>query len=133
MLTRLDPFAEMLRLQSMFAEPAKQPVAPAVDIIEDDQALVVRAELPGVKAEDLAIEVENNVLTLSGERKAEARYEKAGVHRVERWTGRFARSFTLPRSVDAEHIDAKLKDGVLELTLPKRAEAKQRKISVKTD
>lgn len=133
MLTRFDPFAEMTRFHHELARQLDQPrgFAPAVDIFEDTDAIHVKAELPGVKSEDVKIDVENNVLTLRGERKLERRDEKDSYHRVERSYGAFARQFMLPRTVDAEKIEAELKEGVLTVRLPKRAEVKPRQISVK--
>lgn len=133
MLTRFDPFAEMNRLHSELTRQseASRSFAPAVDIFEDAEAIHVKAELPGVKSEDVKIDVENNVLTLRGERKLERDEKKDNYHRVERWYGSFARQFLLPRTVDAEKIDAELKEGVLTVRLPKRAEIKARQIAVK--
>ncbi len=133
MLTRFDPFAELNRFQremSRSFEPSSW--TPAVDIFEDKESIQVRAELPGVKTEDVKVDVENNVLTLRGERKLEHEDKKDSYHRIERWYGAFTRQFMLPRTVDPEHIDAQLKDGVLTVRLPKRAEVKPRQISVKS-
>lgn len=96
--------------------------APAVDVSETEAAYVLHAELPAVKKENVQISVENGVLTLSGERKLEKTTDdpQRKLHRVERSYGRFARSFSLPDTVDAEHIAAAYKDGMLEITLPKR-------------
>jgi HSP20 family protein len=133
MLTRFDPFAEMTRFQTEIARQLEgsRSFSPAVDIYEDAEAIHVKAELPGVKSEDLKIDVENNVLSLRGERKLERQDEKDSYHRVERWYGSFARQFMLPRTVDAEKIEASLKEGVLTVRLPKRAEVKPRQISIK--
>jgi HSP20 family protein len=134
MLTRFDPFAELNRFQSEIArslESSPRTVAPAVDIFEDKDAILVRAELPGVRSDDVKIEVENNVLTLRGQRKLDHEDKKDGYHRVERWYGSFTRQFMLPRTVDSETIDAQLKDGVLTVKLPKKTEVKQRTIAVK--
>ncbi len=134
MLTRFDPFAELSRFQSEIArsfDPSPRHVAPAVDIFEEKDAILVRAELPGVRSEDVKIEVENNILTLRGERKLDHEDRKDGYHRVERWHGSFTRQFILPRTVDAEAIDAQLKDGVLTVKLPKKNEVRQRSIAVR--
>ena len=128
MLTRFDPFAELARA----VDGSTRGFAPAVDIFEDKEAIFVRAELPGVKSEDVKIDVESNVLTLRGNRKLDHEDRKDGYHRVERWYGSFSRQFVLPRSVDAESIDARLTDGVLTVRLPKKSETKQRSIAVKT-
>lgn len=134
MLTRFDPFAELNRFQSEIArslESSPRNVAPAVDIFEDKDAILVRAELPGVRSEDVKVEVENNILTLRGQRKLDHEDKKDGYHRVERWHGSFTRQFMLPRTVDSETIDAQLKDGVLTVKLPKKSEIRQRTIAVK--
>jgi HSP20 family protein len=105
--------------------------APAVDIRETDEALTLVAELPGLKREDVTITLENNVLTLSGERKFEKEAKQENYHRIERAYGSFARSFTLPNNVKADQVQAAFKDGVLSITLPKVEEAKPRKIEIK--
>jgi len=104
--------------------------APAVDIYEKDGNIVLKAELAGIDAKSVDIRVENNVLTLRGERKVEDDVKKDSFHRVERAYGAFTRSFTLPTTVDTAHIKAESKDGVLKLTLPKREEAKPKQIQI---
>ena len=104
--------------------------APAVDIYEQEGNIVLKAELPGVDPKDVDVRVENNVLTLRGERKLESDVKKEGYHRVERAYGTFSRSFTLPNVVDTEKIKAEYKDGVLQVTLPQREEAKPKQIQV---
>lgn len=142
MLTRWDPFTEMSRLQdellrSTFvprngtsgANGTRAAFAPAVDVFEDGEAFVVQAELPGMTLEDVNVGVENDLLTLAGERKS----EREDGHAIrERWYGAFSRSFKLPRTVDVEKIDATLKDGVLTVRLPKRESVKPRRIEVKS-
>jgi HSP20 family protein len=103
---------------------------PAVDIYETDAAVVVKAEVPGVEKESIGVEVKDDVLVLKGERKYEKEVREESVHRIERSYGTFQRSFTLPTSVDQEKISANLKDGVLEVTLPKKELAKPKQISV---
>jgi HSP20 family protein len=103
---------------------------PAVDIVETKDELVVSADLPGVNKEDIKVNVQNNVLTFSGERKHETKIEENNYHRMERSYGFFSRSFTLPATVKADAIKAVYKDGVLHLTLPKVEEAKPRQIVV---
>lgn len=135
MLAHWDPFTELNRLGNQLArgtEPRRGAFAPMVDILEKEDAILVKAELPGVKPEDVHVHVENNVLTLSGERKLEHEEDKDGYHRVERWYGAFQRSFALPRSVDPEAIEANLDAGVLSVRLPKRAEVQPRRIAVKS-
>jgi HSP20 family protein len=104
--------------------------APAVDIFEKDGNIVLTAELPGIDPKAVDIRVENNVLTLQGERKFDKELQKDSFHRVERAYGSFTRSFTLPNAVDTEKIKAEFKDGVLTLTIPKREEAKPKQIKV---
>jgi HSP20 family protein len=105
--------------------------APAVDIYEHEGNLVLKAELPGIDPKDVQMHVENNVLTLEGERKFDSEVKREQYHRVERAYGHFSRSFTLPNMVDAEKIKAEFsKDGVLRVTLPQREEAKPKQISI---
>ncbi len=104
--------------------------APAVDIYETDDAVVVNAELPGLEKNQVSVEVRDGVLTLRGERKAETKVKGEYIHRIERSYGSFARSFELPRNVDPEKIKASLKDGILEIRIPKTEEAKPRRIEV---
>ncbi len=104
--------------------------APAVDIFEQDGDIVLKAELPGVDAKDVDVRVENNVLTLRGERKLDNEVKKESYHRVERAYGSFSRSFTLPTVVDTEKIKAEYRDGVLRVNLPKREEARPKQISI---
>jgi len=94
--------------------------APAVDIFEQDGNIVLKAELPGVDPKDVDVRVENNVLTVRGERKLDNEVQKENYHRVERAYGSFSRSFTLPTVVDTEKIKADYRDGVLRVTVPKR-------------
>lgn len=104
---------------------------PAVDIFEtQDHEYVVKAELPDLKREDIAVTFENGVLTLAGERKTEFDAGQGTYHRSERVYGRFSRSFTLPATVDANRIQASYKDGVLTVRVPQREEAKARQITV---
>lgn len=138
MLGRFDPFEELSRLQDDWSralgrrERGRVAFQPAVDIYESKDAIFVKADLPGVKAEDVTLHVENHVLTLTGERKMEKVESDEGWHRVESTYGAFTRSFQLPNGVDVEAIDASMNDGILTLKLPKRAEAQPRRIQVKT-
>ncbi len=91
---------------------------PSVDVVEQDKQFVLKAELAGIPKEDIKVNIENNILTISGERKSEV--EDKENHRIERFYGSFSRSFTLPENIDEEAIKAESKDGVLYLTLPKR-------------
>lgn len=104
---------------------------PAVEVVETDGSIVLTAELPGMKKEDLTIELEDNLLTLKGEKKTEREEKEARYHVWERSYGSFERSFTLPRSVDAKAIIANFEDGVLTVTMAKTAEAKGKMIEIK--
>ena len=106
---------------------------PQVDIFENKDQIVLEAELPGMKPEDVNISIENNVLTIHGERKFEKKDEKDNFHRVERSYGSFTRSFTLPPTVSSENANAEFENGVLRLTLAKREEAKPRRIEIKAN
>jgi HSP20 family protein len=145
-IVRWEPFRELLSTQDRFNQlfnqtfsqvfgPEGQELgsrawAPAVDIYENDQNLVIKAELPGVDPKDVEVRVENNTLFLKGERKFEKESDEGNYHRVERSYGSFSRSFTLPSSVNTENAQAEYKDGVLTLTLAKREEAKPKTIKI---
>ncbi len=130
MLTRWDPFSEISRLHGeVFGDPSRG-FTPAVDIKEEDGAIVLHAELPGLKPEDIEVHVENNVLTLSGERSVETKSEDEKFHRVERRYGSFSRAFVLPKHVDGDAIEAALDQGVLTLRLPKRNAVEKRRIAI---
>jgi HSP20 family protein len=105
--------------------------SPVVDIYDKGGEVVIHAELPGMKKEDIDIRVENNVLTLRGKRERKEEVKEEGYFRSERAYGSFSRSFSLPTSVDVKKIVAEYKDGVLSLTLPKAEEAKPRQIDIK--
>jgi HSP20 family protein len=102
---------------------------PPVDVAETQEKIIVRAEVPGLKQEDIQIEFENGLLTLRGERKLE-KSEGMTWHRVERIYGNFSRSFTLPRTVDPERIAATYREGILEIEVPKKEEAKPKNIRI---
>ena len=104
--------------------------APTVDIYEHEGNIVLKAEIPGIDPKDVDVRVENNTLTLKGERKLDSEVKKENYHRVERSYGAFTRSFTLPNVVDTTNIKAEYKDGVLRVTLPRREEAKPKSISI---
>lgn len=112
------------------AEPSTRPWAPAVDIYETENSIVLKAELPGIDPKDVEVRVEDNTLYMKGERKFEKETKDENYHRVERSYGSFARSFSLPNSIDADKVVAEYKDGVLNLTLPKREEAKPKTIRI---
>ena len=107
--------------------------SPLVDIIESDGEYLVKAELPEIAKEDVSVRVEDGVLSISGERKAEVAKEEKKIHRVERAYGRFTRSFRLPENADASKVTARFKDGVLQVTLPKVAEAKASAVKISVD
>jgi HSP20 family protein len=117
---------------NMFGEPFSQGAwTPAVDIFEaQNHDLVVKAELPAMKKEDIKVSVEQNVLTLEGERKFDESVAKDQYHRLERGFGAFRRSFTLPATADAARISASYVDGVLTITIPQREEAKAREVAI---
>jgi HSP20 family protein len=142
--TPADPFRELQHvLNRLFGSgftlffPEREEIwslmnwSPVCDIYENENEIVVKAELPEVKKDDVHVEVENNVLTIRGERRFEEEAKRENYHRVERSYGEFMRSFTLPTTVDTDKINAGFKDGVLRLVLPKRAEAKPKQIEVK--
>ena len=139
-MTRWDPFRDVARLQEdmarmledrRFAAGESVGWTPACDIYEDDEAVTLRFELSGVEPKDVDVRFENGVLTLRGERKLEKEDRRENYHRIELGYGTFTRSFSLPGTVDAEKIRAESKNGVLVVTLPKRAEARPRSIQVK--
>jgi len=105
---------------------------PNIDIYEDKDKLTVKAELPGMKPEDVQVSLDGNTLMISGERKEEQERKEGETYRSERFFGRFQRSVTLPQSVDPQNIQATYRDGVLTVTLPKAEEAKPKQIDVKT-
>ena len=139
-LVRWDPIRELAamevdRLNNMFSnfygEGLSRGWVPPVDIYETEQhELVIKAEFPDVKREDIGVTFENNVLTLKGERKGEQQISRDRFQRVERFQGTFSRSFTLPATVDAGKISATYKDGVLTVRLPQREEARPKQITV---
>jgi len=143
-IVRYDPFRDLRTLQEevnrLFSTNLTRAFgdegigrgawAPSVDIYENKDHIVLEAELPGMKQEDFDLSIENNVITLRGERKFEKTDETDSYHRVERSYGAFTRSFTLPQTVSAEGANAEYNDGVLRVTLPKREETKARRIQV---
>jgi HSP20 family protein len=104
---------------------------PPVDLFDDGNQFVLRAEVPGMRKEDIDISLHGEVLTLAGERKETDEYSKAETYRSERFLGRFQRSFTLPAMVDPRKVEASYRDGILTITLPKAEEAKPKQIEVK--
>ncbi len=112
------------------AVPAAAMWAPAVDIYESGDEIVVKAEVPGIDRDAVAVEVKDGILTLRGERKFEKEENEENYHRIERSYGAFVRSFALPSSIDPEKVNAVLRDGVLEVKLTKKEQAKPRKVTV---
>ena len=145
-MVRFDPFRELSQMQDrinrIFGDAYTRRFdsddltqrgewLPPVDIYENaHQEIVLKAELPGIAREDIDLRVENNTLTLRGERKREADVKTEQYHRVERSYGSFSRSFALPTRIDTEKVRAEFKDGVLTIALPVKAEAKPRQIEV---
>jgi HSP20 family protein len=121
-----EPFARMANDEDL----ATGTWVPPVDVAETQDKILVRAEVPGMKQDDIAIEFENGVLTIKGERRLEKNDDAVTWHRVERTYGNFVRSFTLPRTVDAERIGATYREGVLEIEIPKKEEAKPKQIRI---
>ncbi len=105
---------------------------PAVDIVEEKERFVLRADVPGVKPEDIEVDMENGVLTVSGRRNEESSEEHEGMRRVERISGRFFRRFSLPDTANADAISATSKDGILEVVIPKQPAVQARRITVQT-
>lgn len=143
MLTRWDPFHELTTLQREMnrlfqdysvgrgeQELAASSFAPPVDIYEDEHNVTLKMEIPGVDQKDLDIRVENNTLTVRGERKFEKDEKEENFHRIERHYGSFMRSFTLPNTVDTDSVSADYDNGVLKIRLAKREEAKPKQIKV---
>ena len=139
LITRWDPFREMERMNRLFSDQLGAitddgaltgSFVPPVDVYEDEQNLVLKLEVPGMNEEDLKVSLENNTLTVSGERKFEKEEKEENFHRIERRYGTFTRTFRLPNTVDAEKVDASYDKGVLKVTLAKRAEAKAKTIKV---
>ena len=143
-ITRWDPFREVAALQNrmnaLFQDVtrgqesndvlATTGFVPAVDVYEDEHKVVLKLEVPGVREQDLDIRVENDTLTVKGERKFEKEEKEENFHRIERRYGSFYRAFTLPSTVDTEHINANYNAGVLKLELSKKAEAQPKQIKV---
>ncbi|HSE36805.1 MAG TPA: Hsp20/alpha crystallin family protein, partial [Blastocatellia bacterium] len=112
-------------------EVALKAWTPAVDVYEDENAYLIKLELPEVNRDDVKVSLNENTLSISGERRVENEQKRENYHRVERSYGQFYRSFTLPPNVDTGAINAEFKEGMLRLTLPKKEEAKPKQIEVK--
>jgi len=140
-ITRWDPYRDVIALQSrmnsLFRDMngENDPVTaasfvPAVDIYEDNQKVVLKLEVPGIDEKDLDVRVENNTLTVKGERKFEAEEKEQNFHRIERRYGSFYRAFTLPSTVDTQNIGANYTAGVLKLELKKKPEAQPKQVKI---
>jgi HSP20 family protein len=143
-ITRWDPFRDVLALQnrmnSLFQDYSRNQgeneavsaagFVPPVDVYEDEHKVVLKLEVPGIRQEDLGISVENNTLTIQGQRKFEKEEKEENFHRIERRYGSFYRAFTLPTTVNQEEIKANYDAGILKVELAKRAEAKPKQIKV---
>ncbi len=130
-----DPFQHLRLFEDavtrLVSEPrASRPWSPAVDIFENENELVLKADLPAIKPEDIDVQVENQTLTLKGTRKFEQTADKGGYHRIERSYGNFVRTFTVPTTVDTEKVSADYNHGVLTVRLPKKEAAKPRQVKV---
>ncbi|MGB7590952.1 MAG: Hsp20/alpha crystallin family protein [Terriglobia bacterium] len=143
-IVRFEPFRDLLTSQREYVRLLKEAFspmsgetevstrswAPPVDIYETEDAIVLKAELPGIDPKDVEVRVEDNTLYLKGERNYEKDVNEQNYHRIERSYGSFARSFSLPNSISAEKVKAEYKDGLLTLTMPKREEAKPKTIKI---
>ena len=143
MLTRWEPFRDLVsfqeRMNRLFQDtlgPSREELmtsgtfVPPVDIYEDEQAITLKLEVPGLEEKDIEVQLENNTLTVRGERKFEKEEKEENFHRIERRYGAFARSFTLPNTVDTGNVQASYENGILKIQLAKRAEAKPKQIKV---
>ncbi|MGA7907681.1 MAG: Hsp20/alpha crystallin family protein [Candidatus Sulfotelmatobacter sp.] len=143
-LTRWEPFREFSTLQDRmnrlfresFSEAGRDEslttssFAPAADVYEDEHKVTLKIEVPGIDEKDIDVRVENNTLTVHGERKIEKEEKEENYRRVERQYGSFTRTFTLPTTVDTDHVQANYDKGVLKIALPKKAEAKPKQIKI---
>jgi HSP20 family protein len=143
-ITRWDPFREFSTLQDRMNSLFRQnygtegreeslttsSFAPAVDVYEDEHQVTLKIEVPGVDEKDIDVRIENNVLTVHGERKFEKEEKEENFRRVERQYGSFTRTFTLPNTVDSENVQASYDKGILKIALPKKSEAKPKQIKV---
>ena len=143
MLTRWYPFRDLVsfqeRMNRLFQDnlaPSQEEMmtsgtfVPAVDVYEDEHAITLKLEVPGIEEKDIDVRLENNTLTVRGERKFEKEEKEENFHRIERRYGAFARSFTLPNTVDTGKVEASYDSGILKIRLAKRAEAKPKQIQV---
>jgi HSP20 family protein len=140
-MSRWEPFRDMLSLRadmdrlfsSLFGHTPEEREgfwAPVIDIEEDNENILVKAEIPGMKKDDIKVSVQGNMLNITGERKQESEAKNKTFHRVERTYGKFSRMITLPTDVDSDKVKASYKDGILNITLPKPESVKPRHIDV---
>ncbi len=143
-IIRWDPFRDLVsirdKMNRLFEDAVTQrgeekelvasSWAPAVDIYEDESQLVLTAEVPGLSDKDVEIKIEDNVLSIQGERKLEKETREENYHRIERAYGAFYRSFTLPNYIDQDKIKAEHENGILKITMPKKAELKPRQVRI---
>jgi|SRR5947209_11746926 len=136
-ITRIDPFRELASFFENWATPttgkdqlAAGTFVPPVDVYEDEHNLVLKLEIPGLNEEDLNVSLENNTLTVQGERKFEKEEKEENFHRIERRYGSFTRTFRLPNTVDTDKVEASYDKGILKVMLAKRAEAKPKQIKI---
>ena len=139
-VTRFNPFGDLRRLETAFFEPFfRYPFLqeeartaawnPPVDVLEENEKILVKVEVPGIDEKDIRVTFEDGLLTVSGERQFE-RKDDRNYHRIERAYGSFTRTFTLPRSIDANAIKADYRNGVLEIEIPKKEESRPKQIQV---
>jgi HSP20 family protein len=136
-LSHFDPLANLRVFEDAFtrllSEPQNnRPWAPAVDVYETENDLVFKADLPEVELKDIDVRVENQTLTIAGQRRFEKQNSGGGYHRIERNYGNFTRSFSVPNTFDTDHVNASYKNGVLTVTLPKKEAAKPRQIKIES-
>jgi HSP20 family protein len=141
-ITRFEPFRDLLNLQNQMSRVFQDfgrgsdelltsgTFVPPVDIYEDEHSIVLKLEVPGMNEKDIDIKLEDNTLTVRGERNFEKEEKEENFHRIERRYGAFARSFTLPNTVNPENVEANYENGVLRIKLAKRAEAKPKQIKI---
>jgi len=143
-IIRWDPFRDLITLREKMNRLFEDAVTsraedkdlissawtPAVDIYENENELVLTAEVPGLEEKDVEIRIEDNTLSIKGERKFEKETKEENYHRIERSYGAFFRSFTLPNSIDQDKIQAEHENGILKITMPKRTELKPRKVKI---
>lgn len=141
-VTRYDPFRELFQtshqLNRLFGTPrAEEELAvtafPTVDIYEDTEGINLTAELPGIDPKNVEVKLENNILSISGERKLDREDKRENYHRIENWYGTFNRSFSLPSNLDSDKVKAEHKNGLLRVFVPRREEMKPRQLKIKID